>query len=102
LVIKIIFVLLYVAKQRHKNNMKKVKTFTTEQVISILEDMKNELQIYGRQFDLTSHIEMNEYENYGNSFTLEADISAYDVTTMYTDIADGYIEGFARDSKLTN
>jgi hypothetical protein len=78
------------------------KTFTVEQVISILEDMKNDLQIYGRQFDLNHHIEMSEYENYGNSFTLEADISSYDVTTMYTEIADDYIEGFARDSKLTN
>lgn len=78
------------------------KKFTVEQVLSILMDMKNELEIYGRQLNLTSHIEMSEYENYGNSFTLEADISAYDVTTMYTEIADDYIEGFARDSKLIN
>ncbi len=79
-----------------------VKKFTTEQVLSILMDLRNDLQIEGRNLDLNHYIEMSEYENYGNSFTLEADISAYDVTERYTEILDEYIEGFARDSKLIN
>jgi len=83
-----------------KNAVKKM--FTVEEVINILEDMKNDLKIYGRNLDLNHHIEIEESENYGNSFTLEANISEYDVTEQYVEIADEYIEGFIRDSKLTN
>jgi hypothetical protein len=81
---------------------KQEKTFTVEQVINILEDMKNDLKIYGRNLDLNHYIEIEESENYGNSFTLEANISEYDVTEQYVEIAEEYIDGFIRDSKLTN
>ena len=81
---------------------KQEKTFTTEQVLSILMDLRNDLKIEGRNLDLNNYVTMEEYENYGNSFTLEANVSEYDVTEQYLEIVDEYIEGFARDSKLIN
>lgn len=81
---------------------KQEKTFTLLEVTRILENLRNDLRIYGRNLDLNNYVTMEEYENYGNSYTLEANVSEYDVTEQYLEIADEYIAGFVRDAKLTN
>lgn len=78
------------------------KTFTVYEVVSILVDLRNDLKIEGRNLDLNNYVTMEEYENYGNSFTLEANVSEYDVTEQYLEIVDEYIQNFAKDLRENN
>ena len=78
------------------------KTFTVYEVVSILVDLRNDLKIEGRNLDLNNYVTMEEYENYGNSFTLEANVSEHDVTEQYLEIVDEYIQNFAKDLRENN
>lgn len=78
------------------------KTFTVYEVVSILVDLRNDLKIEGRNLDLNNYVTMEEYENYGNSYTLEANVSEHDVTEKYLEIVDEYIQNFAKDLRENN
>lgn len=87
--------LLYMLNGRFKDAIESIKpeenTSTGEDVIQILEDLKETIKNHGSDIDLNEYVDLDFSNSYGGSYNIEIEVDSYNVTKEYIGLIDDYI-----------
>lgn len=87
--------LLYMLNGRFKDAIESIKpeenTSTGEDVIQILEDLKETIKNHGSDIDLNEYVDLDFSNSYGGSYSIDIEVDSYNVTKEYVGLIDDYI-----------
>lgn len=96
--------LLYMLSERlrdavHTHQVEEVKPSTGDDVIQILEDLKETIKNHGSDIDLNEYVDLDFSNSYGGSYSIDIEVDSYNVTKEYIGLIDDYIGRYDEKKK---
>ena len=96
--------LLYMLNERlrdaiHTHQLEEVKPSTGDDVIKVLNDLRETISNDGDRLDLEEYVDLDFSSNWGN-YTIDVEVDAYRVTKVYLAQIDEYIEEYIKGFRV--
>lgn len=96
--------LLYMLGERlrdavHTHQVEEVKPSTGDDVIKVLNDLRETISNDGERLDLEEYVDLDFCDNWG-SYSISVEVDSYKVTKLYLSQIDEYIEQYEKGFKV--
>jgi hypothetical protein len=96
--------LLYMLGERlrdavHTHQVEEVKPSTGDDVIKVLNDLRETISNDGERLDLEEYVDLDFCDNWG-SYSISVEVDAYKVTKVYLSQIDDYIEEYEKGFRI--
>ncbi len=97
--------LLYMLGERlrdavHTYQLEEVKPSTGDDVIKVLNDLRETISNDGDRLDLEEYVDLDFCNSYGGSYSIDIEVDSYRVTKLYLSQIDEYIEQYEKGFKV--
>ena len=97
--------LLYMLNERlrdaiHTHQLEEVKPSTGDDVVKVLEDLKELIRNHGCDIDLNDYVDLDFSNSYGGSYNIEVEVDNYNVTKEYVALITDFISEYENSDRI--